>query len=55
VWFTLRLRGFRQNLSAAQDFDTEEDREIAFWQKLFVTALCGVAAPLGTLMMVINP
>jgi hypothetical protein len=55
VWFTRRLRGFRQDLSAAQDFDTEEDREIAFWQKFFVTALCGVAAPLGTLMMMMNP
>lgn len=55
IWFTRRLRGFRQNLSAAQEFDTEEDREIAFWQKFFVIALCGVAAPLGTLMMVMNP
>jgi hypothetical protein len=55
IWFTRRLRGFRQNLSAAQDFDTEEDREIAFWQKFFVIALCGVAAPLGTLMMVMSP
>ena len=55
IWFTRRLRGFRQDLSAAQDFDTEEDREIAFWQKFCVIALCGVAAPLGTLMMVMNP
>lgn len=55
LWFTRRLRAFRQDLSAAQDFDTEEDRQIAFWQKLLVTVICGVAAPLATLMMVMNP
>jgi hypothetical protein len=55
IWFTRRLRGFRQDLSAAHHFDTEEDREIAFWQKFCVIALCGVAAPLGTLMLVMNP
>jgi hypothetical protein len=54
LWFTRQLRGFRRDLSAAQDFDTEEDRQIAFWQKLLVTILCGVAAPLGTLLMVMN-
>jgi hypothetical protein len=55
LWFTRRLRGFRRDLSAAQAFDTEEDRQIAFWQKFFVTVICGVAAPLGTLLIVMNP
>lgn len=53
--FTRLLRRFRRDASAAQDFDTEEDRQIAFWQKLTVTVLCGVAAPLYTLVAVMGP
>jgi hypothetical protein len=55
IGFTRRLRSFRRDWSAAQEFDTEEDREIAFWQKFTVTALCGVAAPLCTLLTLMNP
>jgi hypothetical protein len=54
IWFGRRLRRFRRDSSAAQDFDTEEDREIAFWQKFIVTAICGVAAPLCTLLTVMS-
>lgn len=55
IGFTRRLRRYRKDSSAAQDFDTEEDRQIAFWQKFTVTALCGVAAPLCTLVTVMGP
>lgn len=53
--FTRWLGRFRRDSSAAQDFDTEQDRQIAFWQKFAVTALCGVAVPLCTLMTVMGP
>jgi hypothetical protein len=53
--FTRALRRFRQDASAAQDYDTDEDRQIAFWQKFAVTALCGVAAPLCALFTVMTP
>ncbi len=55
IWFSRRLKGFRHDSRAAQDFDSEEDRQIAFWQKFVVTALCGVAVPLCTLLTVMNP
>jgi hypothetical protein len=50
----LRLRRFRGDSSAARAFDTDRDREIAFWQRLIVTALCGFAAPLCALAILSN-
>ncbi len=50
-----RLRRFRDDPQAARDFDTDHDREIMFWQKLIVTALCGFAAPLCVVLMMVNP
>jgi hypothetical protein len=40
---------------AASEFDTEEDRQIAFWQKFFVTTICGVLVPLCTLITIAGP
>lgn len=54
VGLGLRLRRFRNDLGAARAYDTERDREIAFWQRLIVTALCGFAAPLCALAIVSN-
>lgn len=45
-----RFRRYRRDPQAASDYDTEEDRQIAFWQKFFVTAICGVMVPLCTLL-----
>ncbi len=50
-----RLRRFRRDPTAAHGFDSDRDREIAFWQKLIVTALCGVAAPLCAVLMLASP
>lgn len=50
----LRLRRFRNDLGAARAYDTEHDREIVFWQRLIVMALCGFAAPLCALAIVSN-
>lgn len=49
-----RLRRYRADPSAARAFDTDRDREIAFWQKLVLTALFGFAAPLCALAVVAN-
>jgi len=54
VGLGLRLRRFRADSSAARAFDTDRDREIAFWQRLIVTALCGFAAPLCALAVLSN-
>lgn len=54
VGLGLRLRRFRGDSSAARAFDTDRDREIAFWQRLIVTALCGFAAPLWALAILSN-
>ena len=50
-----RLRRFRHLPEAARDFDTDQDREIAFWQKLVVTAVCGFAMPLFAILMMASP
>ncbi len=49
------LRRFRDDPGAARDFDTDQDREIAFWQKLIVTVLCGFAVPLCAFLMMASP
>ncbi|MGH8150182.1 MAG: hypothetical protein ACRETB_09465 [Steroidobacteraceae bacterium] len=49
-----RLHRYREDPSAARAFDTDRDREIAFWQKLVVTALFGFVAPLCALAVVAN-
>ncbi len=49
-----RLRHFRDDPEAARGFDTDHDREIAFWQKFIVTAVCGLAAPLCVVLMMAN-
>lgn len=50
-----RLRAFRHHPQAARDFDSDQDRQIAFWQKLVVTAVCGFAAPLCAFLMMTGP
>lgn len=49
-----RLRRYREDPGAARAFDTDRDREIAFWQRLIVTALFGFVAPLCALAVVAN-
>lgn len=49
AWFMWRLRGFRHDAALARDFDTEDDRQIAFWQKLMVMVICGFIIPLCAL------
>lgn len=55
VAFGHHFRRYRRNPEAASEFDTEEDRQIAFWQKFFVTAICGVIMPLCTLINITHP
>lgn len=49
------FRRYIRNPEAASGFDTEEDRQIAFWQKFFVTAICGVIVPLCALITIAGP
>lgn len=49
------FRRYIGNPEAASEFDSEEDRQIAFWQKFFVTAICGVIVPLFTLITITGP
>jgi len=49
------FRRYIRTPEAASEFDTEEDRQIAFWQKFFVTAICGVLVPLCTLITIAGP
>lgn len=53
--FGRHFRRYIRNPEAASEFDTEEDRQIAFWQKFFVTAICGVIVPLCTLITIAGP
>lgn len=50
----LRLRRFRNDPSAARPYDTDRDRQIAFWQRLIITVLCGFAVPLLVLAILSN-
>lgn len=54
LWFMWRMRRFRQDAHIAQLFDSEDDRHIAFWQKLIITAICGVIVPLCALSALWN-
>lgn len=49
VGLGLRLRRYRNDPGAARAYDTDRDREIAFWQRVIVTALCAFAVPLCAL------
>lgn len=49
------FRRYRRDPQAASEYDTDQDREIAFWQKFFVTAVCGVIVPLCTLINIASP
>ena len=50
LWFIWHLRRFRGDHSRlAEHFDTEDDRQIVFWQKLILTVICGVIVPLSAL------
>lgn len=49
------FRRYIRTPEAASEFDTEEDRQIAFWQKFFVTTICGVIVPLCTLITIVAP
>ncbi len=53
--FGHHFRRYRRDPEAASEFDTEEDRQIAFWQKFFVAAICGVLVPLCTLITLAGP
>jgi|GEM_PF-3556001 len=53
--FGRHFRRYIRNPEAASEFDTEEDRQIAFWQKFFVTTICGVIVPLCTLITIVGP
>lgn len=53
--FGRHFRRYMRNPQAASEFDTEEDRQIAFWQKFFVMAICGVVVPLCTLINIVGP
>ncbi|MGH8259292.1 MAG: hypothetical protein ACREUG_06330 [Steroidobacteraceae bacterium] len=53
--FGHHFRRYRRDPEAASEFDSEEDRQIAFWQKFFVTAICGVLVPLCTLINITHP
>ncbi|MGH8217563.1 MAG: hypothetical protein ACREUT_03180 [Steroidobacteraceae bacterium] len=53
--FGRHFRRYIRNPQAASEFDTEEDRQIAFWQKFFVTAICGVIVPLCALITIAGP
>lgn len=53
--FGRHFQRYIRNPEAASEFDTEEDRQIAFWQKFFVTAICGVAVPLCALITIAGP
>jgi hypothetical protein len=46
VWFHSRFKHYRIDPSASLNFDSEHDREIIFWQKVSMTALCGAILPL---------
>lgn len=54
VGLGLRLRRYRRDPGAARAFDTDRDREIAFWQRVIVTALCAFIAPLYALAVLSN-
>lgn len=52
--FGRHFRRYLRDPQAASEFDSEEDRQIVFWQKFAVTAVCGVLVPLCTLATVTN-
>ena len=53
--FGRHFQRYIRNPQAASEFDTEEDRQIAFWQKFFVATICGVIVPLCTLITIVGP
>lgn len=53
--FVRHFRRYLRNAEAANEYDTEEDRQIAFWQKFFVTTICGVIVPLCALITIAGP
>lgn len=53
--FGRHFRRYIRNPEAASEFDSEEDRQIAFWQKFFVITICGVIVPLCTLINITGP
>ena len=51
LWFSQRLRRFRDDPSPALRYDSPRDRRIVFWQKLIVTSFCGGAVPVSLLWL----
>jgi hypothetical protein len=45
LWLGRRFSRYRDNPTACMDFASESDRRIVFWQKLGMTATCGIVAP----------
>ncbi len=53
--FGRHFRRYCRDPQAASEFDSEADRQIAFWQKFVVTTVCGVIVPLCTLVNIAGP
>lgn len=46
AWFRRSFAKLRTMADLWVDFDSEEDRRIAFWQKLMIVSVCGAVVPM---------
>lgn len=46
LWLAKKLRIYRRDRTVYQQFDSDKDREVIFWQKVTMTVICGVVIPI---------